>query len=199
MVNAHHSNSKTRPSKKGRKGNGLKGNGLYVPYPKGRQADPAVKDEVASVLAAWGGPLEKDQLIEILHVFQDRYGHLSEDHLVALAELLHLPMAHVYEVATFYAHFDVVLAGETPPPAVTVRVCDSLSCALGGGEALLTALRDTVDDAQVRVVSAPCMGRCDEAPVAQIGHYHQALATCDNVLACLKKIKSKPKCRLIKI
>src|SRR6201991_3452635 len=135
--------------------------------PKGRQVDPAALTEVRALLG--DRPRRRDLLIEHLHLIQDRWGHLSERHLAALAEEMRLAMAEVYEVATFYAHFDVVREGETPPPALTVRVCDSLTCALHGGEALLAELRKTLGS-DVRVVRAPCVGRCDMAPTAEVGY-----------------------------
>ena len=102
--------------------------------PKGRQVDPEALDEVRALFGA--RPRQRDLLIEHLHLIQDRYGHLSAAHLAALAGEMKLALTEVYEVATFYAHFDVVKEGETPPPPVTVRVCDSLSCALAGAEHL---------------------------------------------------------------
>src|SRR5690625_323001 len=122
-----------------------------------------------------------DLLIEALHLIQDEHGHLSAEHLRALAEEIRLPMAAVYETATFYAHFDVVKEGETPPPAITIRVCDSLSCELEGAQQLLAALQEGQNPAQVRVVRAPCMGRCDTAPVLEIGHRHVDHATPEKV------------------
>ena len=100
--------------------------------PKGRQVEPAALEDVRALLGK--AERRRDLLIEFLHLIQDRYGHLSARHLAALAEEMHLAQAEVYEVATFYAHFDVVREGETPPPALTIRVCDSLSCALAGAE-----------------------------------------------------------------
>ena len=104
-------------------------------------------------------------LIECLHLNQDSYGNRRAEHQRALAEELRRSMAEVYGVATFYAHFDVVKEGETPPPALTIRVCDSLSCELAGAEQLKAALEDGPDPSQVRVLRAPCMGRCDTVPV----------------------------------
>ena len=143
--------------------------------PKGRQLDEQALAEVRRLLG--DTPRRKDLLIECLHLIQDAHGHLSAAHLRALGEELKLPMAAVYEVATFYAHFDVVKEGETPPPAITIRVCDSLSCELAGAQALLTALKEDQNPAHVRVVRAPCMGRCDTAPVMEIGHRHVDHAT----------------------
>src|SRR3954471_8436542 len=134
--------------------------------PKGRQVDPAALDEVRALRAEGDG--RRDLLIEPLHLLQDRYGCLHARHLVALAEEMRLALAEVYEVASFYAHFDIVMDDEAPPPPVTVRVCDSLSCALFGGENLLEDLRSRLGDA-VRVARAPCMGGCDKAPVVAIG------------------------------
>src|ERR1700729_2327102 len=108
--------------------------------PKGRQVEPAAIEEKKSLLGEM--PRQRDLLIEYLHLIQDRYGHLSVRHLAALAEELHMAQTEIYEVATFYAHFDVVHDDEAAPPSVTVRVCDSLSCAMAGAETLLGALSD---------------------------------------------------------
>ncbi|MEK9851171.1 MAG: NAD(P)H-dependent oxidoreductase subunit E, partial [Candidatus Puniceispirillum sp.] len=124
--------------------------------PKGRQVDDAALADVQALLGA--RPRRRDLLIEFLHLIQDRYGRLSVAHLSALAQELRLAQSEVYEVATFYAHFDVVKEGETPPPALTIRVCDSLSCELAGAESLKNALEAGLDSAEVRVVRAPCMG-----------------------------------------
>jgi len=135
--------------------------------PKGRQVDPAALDEIRALLGE--RPRRRDLLIEHLHLIQDRYGYLSAAHLAALAAEMKLALTEVYEVATFYAHFDVVKEDETPPPPVTVRVCDSLSCAMAGAEGLLAALPAKLGPG-VRVVRAPCMGACDRAPVCAVGH-----------------------------
>ncbi len=135
--------------------------------PKGRQVDPKALDEVCALLI--DRPRRRDLLIEHLHLIQDHYGHLSAAHIAALASEMKLALTEVYEVATFYAHFDVVKEGETPPPPVTVRVCDSLSCALAGAEHLLADLPSKLGP-NVRVVRAPCMGACDRAPVCAVGH-----------------------------
>ena len=137
------------------------------PFPKGRQLDPKA---LASVRRTLGdAPRRRDLLIEHLHKIQDAHGHLSAAHLAALAHDIRLAMAEVWEVDTFYARFDVVKEGETPPPAITVRVCDSLTCALFGAEERLHSLASTLGG-DVRVVRAPCMGACDKAPVAAVGH-----------------------------
>ena len=133
---------------------------------KGRGVDPAAREEVRALLG--GDPRRRDLLIEYLHRIQDRYGHLSAARLAALAEEMRLSQTEVYEVATFYHHFDVVKEGETPPPAVTVRVCDSLSCEMAGAGALLDRLPGVLGR-EVRVLHAPCVGRCESAPVAVVG------------------------------
>ena len=146
--------------------------------PKGRQIDPQALDEVRALLGE--RPRRPDLLIEHLHLIQDRYGHLSAAHLAALALEMQLAQAEVYEVATFYSHFDVVKEGEAPPPPVTVRVCDSLSCAMAGAERLLRDLPGRLGR-DARVVRAPCMGACDRAPVCAVGHVQVMRATPDRI------------------
>ena len=144
--------------------------------PKGRQVDPRAMAEILDLLGSRAR--RRDHLIEFLHLIQDRWGYISAAHLAALAAEMKLAQAEVYEVATFYAHFDVVKDGP-PPPKVTVRVCDSLSCAMAGAEQLIAALPGQLG-AGVRVLRAPCMGACDRAPVAAVGHvqvHHAKLAT----------------------
>jgi len=158
-----------------------KGKGRHTP--KGRQLEDRPWSEVRALLGE--GPHRRDLLIEYLHLIQDEYGHLSAAHLRALAEELRISMAEVYEVASFYAHFDVVKEGETPPPALTIRVCDSLSCELAGAQALKRALEDGLDASEVRVLRAPCMGRCDTAPVLELGHHHIDHATPEKVEAAI--------------
>ncbi len=158
-----------------------KGKGRH--RPKGRQLEDTAWEEVQALLV--GRPRRRDLLIEFLHLIQDKYGCLSAAHLRALAEEMRLSQAEVYEVATFYAHFDVIKEGETPPPALTIRVCDSLSCELAGAQQLKAALEDGLDPAKVRVLRAPCMGRCDTAPVLEIGHNHIDNATVEKVQAAI--------------
>jgi formate dehydrogenase beta subunit len=134
--------------------------------PKGRQVDPHALAEVRQLLGARAR--RRDLLIEFLHLIQDRYGHIAAPHLAALADEMKLAQAEVYEVATFYAHFDVVKDGPAPP-AITLRVCDSLSCAMAGAEKLVATLPGKLG-AGVRVLRAPCMGACDRAPVVAVGH-----------------------------
>jgi formate dehydrogenase len=152
-----------------------KGTGKSRKTPKGRQVTDTALEQVRALLG--DRPRRRDLLIEFLHLVQDFYGHLSADHIAALADEMRLSQTEVYEVATFYSHFDVIRSGETPPPALTIRVCDSLSCELAGAEALHQALVDGMDASQVRVLRAPCMGRCDTAPVLEIGHNHIDHAT----------------------
>jgi NADH:ubiquinone oxidoreductase subunit F (NADH-binding)/NADH:ubiquinone oxidoreductase subunit E len=160
-----------------------------APHPRGRVLR---EDEVAAVRAILGeAPRERALLIEYLHLIQDHEGCLPEGHLHALAEELRIPMAEVYEVATFYAHFDVVREGEERPPAVTIRVCDSLSCMLAGAERLLTELQsERMPD--VRVLRAPCIGSCDTAPAAEVGHHHVDHAKVDTLLTLARQRQLKP-------
>jgi formate dehydrogenase len=151
--------------------------------PKGRQLDDQALADVRALLG--NRPRRRDLLIEFLHLLQDSHGHLSAPHLRALAEELRIGMAEVWEVATFYAHFDPIREDETPPPDLTIRVCDSLSCELAGSEALITALEAGHDPARIRVLRAPCMGRCDTAPVLEIGHRHVDHATVEAAQAVI--------------
>ncbi len=166
---------------------GRQGGGRRRPArtPKGRQIDPAALDEVRALLT--DRPRRRDLLIEHLHLIQDTYGHLSAAHLAALAAEMKMAQTEVYEVATFYSHFDVVKDGP-PPPAVTVRVCDSLSCAMAGAEKLLKELPGLLGK-DVRVVRAPCMGACDRAPVCAVGHVQTFVATPEKVATA---VKAKP-------
>ncbi|WP_111731994.1 NAD(P)H-dependent oxidoreductase subunit E [Roseovarius amoyensis] len=173
-----------------RKGVWKSGRGKGRRTPKGRQVDDRAWQDVRALLG--DRPRRRDLLIEFLHLIQDAYGHLSAAHLRALAEELGIAQAEVYEVATFYAHFDVVKEGETPPPALTIRVCDSLSCELAGAEALKAALEDGLDPSEVRVLRAPCMGRCDTAPVLELGHNHIDHATPEKVMAAVKAGNTRP-------
>ncbi len=143
-------------------------------FPKGRVLREV---EITAVRALIGeGPYERPLLIEYLHKIQDAERCLPAGHMHALAELMRIPMAEVYEVATFYAHFDVVHDGAPRPPKITIRVCDSLSCMLAGSEALHLALEKEAM-ADVRVVRAPCIGSCDTAPAAEVGHHHMDRAS----------------------
>ena len=151
--------------------------------PKGRQVDRDALDQVQALLG--DRPRQRDLLIEHLHLIQDKYGHLSAAHLAALAYEMKMAQAEVYEVASFYAHFDIVREGEIAPPPLTVRVCDSLSCEMFGAAKLLGDLGAKLDPAKVRVIRAPCMGACDKAPVCAVGHSQVFAATPAKVEAAL--------------
>ena len=166
-----------------RKGVWKSGKGKGRHRPKGRQLDDAAWEEVQALLG--DRPRRRDLLIEFLHLIQDVHGCLSAAHMRALAEEMRLSQAEVYEVATFYAHFDVVKEGEPKPPALTIRVCDSLSCELAGAQELKAALENGLDATEVRVLRAPCMGRCDTAPVLELGHNHIDHATVAKVEAAI--------------
>src|SRR5262245_8817640 len=146
--------------------------------PKGRRVDPEARREIAALLGDL--PRRRDLLIEHLHRIQDRFGCLSAAHLVALAAEMKLAMTEVYEVATFYHHFDVVKEGEASPPPITVRVCDSIACDLAGSHALLEKLPGLLGK-EVRVLHAPCVGRCETAPVAVVGQNPVPHATTEKV------------------
>ena len=158
--------------------------------PKGRQIDDAAMADVRALLG--DRSRRRDLLIEHMHLIQDHYGHLSARHLNALAGEMRMAQTEVYEVATFYAHFDVVKDGDVPPPALTIRVCDSLSCELAGAQALKSALEDGLDPTKVRVLRAPCMGRCNTAPVLEIGHNHIDFATVEKVDAAIAADDTHP-------
>ncbi|WP_037310855.1 NAD(P)H-dependent oxidoreductase subunit E [Ruegeria halocynthiae] len=167
----------------GQKGVWKSGKGKGRHTPKGRQFTDEAQAEIARLLG--DRPRRRDLLIEFLHLIQDAHGHISADHIAALAVEMRIGQAEIYETATFYAHFDVVKEGEVPPPALTIRVCDSLSCEMAGAQQLQKALEDGLDASEVRVVRAPCMGRCDTAPVLEIGHNHIDHATPEKVQAAI--------------
>ena len=153
--------------------------------PKGRQVVELASQQIRELIGEL--PLRSDLLIEFLHLIQDRFGHLSSEHISALAEEMRLSQVEVYEVASFYAHFDVVKEGEPAPPELTIRVCDSLSCELAGAQELKSALEEGLDPKLVRVLRAPCMGRCDTSPVLELGHNHIDNATFEKVKAAISK------------
>jgi NADH:ubiquinone oxidoreductase subunit F (NADH-binding)/NADH:ubiquinone oxidoreductase subunit E len=160
----------------------MKRPGKVRPIPKGRAVDPKALAEVQQLLG--DEPRRADLLIEHLHKIQDRYGHLPAAHLAALANEMRLALAEVYEVATFYHHFDVVKEGQVAPPALTVRVCDSISCELAGAKDILKKLSCGKD---VRVIPAPCVGRCEVAPCVVVGQNPIGNATVENVMAAVSK------------
>jgi len=154
--------------------------GNRTPFlPKGRQLEPQAVDEVRRLLG--DRPRRRDLLIEYLHLIQDAHKHLSAAHLAALAAEMKLAMTEVYEVATFYHHFDVVKEGETAPAALTVRVCDGITCEMMGAKGLLEDLAARYGGGDVRVVHAPCVGACDRAPVAVVGQRQIHHADADRV------------------
>lgn len=150
---------------------------------KGRQVDMQALAEVQGLLG--DEPRRKDLLIEHLHKIQDSYKHISAAHLVALAHEMKLSRAEVYEVATFYHHFDVIKETETTPPQLTVRVCDSMTCEMLGANPLIESLEQGMGD-QVRIQRVPCIGRCDKAPVAVVGMQPIEFADTEKVAAEVK-------------
>ncbi len=160
------------------------GRGRVRATPKGRQVDPKAREEVLALLG--DAPRRRDLLIEHLHKIQDRYGCLAAPHLVALAAEMKMAMTEVYEVATFYHHFDVIKEGDTRPPAITVRVCDSIACELAGAHRLLEQLPARLG-AGVRVLPAPCVGRCETAPVAVVGQNPIPHATVERIDEAVQK------------
>ncbi len=154
------------------------------PTPKGRRVDPQALQDVRSLLGK--SPRRRDLLIEHLHRIQDRYGHLSAAHLAALAQEMKLSLTEVFEVATFYHHFDVVKEGEPAPPALTVRVCDSIACEMAGAQELLRKLPALLGK-DVRVIPAPCVGRCEVAPCAVVHQNPVGNATLDKVRSAVQK------------
>ena len=157
--------------------------------PRGRQVEPQALSEVQALLGEQ--PRERDLLIEFLHLIQDKYGCLQARHLAALAQEMKLALVEVFEVASFYAHFDIVMDDEAPPPPLTVRVCDSLTCELMGAQALLKALPARLGP-NVRVMRAPCMGGCHNAPVAALGHALHEHATVESIVAAVAKHETHP-------
>ena len=156
----------------------LKNNRPHFPHTKGRQLDPKALDEIQQLLGS--GSRKRDMLIEYLHLIQDAYGHISASHLAALASDMKLSQAEVYEVASFYAHFDVVKEGDTRPPALTVRVCEGISCEMNGARELASSLKEALGDG-VRVQPVPCIGACDTAPAVAVGQNRIGLASLENI------------------
>ena len=168
---------------------GMRQRGAARGRPKGRQVDPAALADVRALLGH--APRRRDLLIEFLHRIQDAFGSISAAHVVALAQELSLAMTEVYEVATFYHHFDVVKEGETPPPALTVRICETLSCRLAGSEALHAAIAGACGP-EVRVIGAPCVGRCEHAPAVVVGRNPVDRATLDAVRDAVAHRRTEP-------
>ncbi|MBL4890980.1 MAG: NAD(P)H-dependent oxidoreductase subunit E [Rhizobiaceae bacterium] len=149
--------------------------------PKGRQLDDTALTQVAELLM--DAPKRRDLLIEHMHKIQDHFGCLEAKHMRALAEIMRLSQAEIYEVASFYDHFDIVKEGEDKPAPVTIRVCDSLSCMMAGAEKLIGDLEAGVNPDEIRVMRAPCMGGCDVAPAARVGDLELGNVTVDSLLA----------------
>jgi formate dehydrogenase beta subunit len=158
-------------------------------HPKGRPLDAQAQFEIRTLLG--DAPRRRDLLIEYLHRVQDRYGHISAAHILALAEELRLARTEVYEVATFYHHFDVVREGESAPPPITVRVCETLSCQMAGADALIAACRNA-NWSGVRILGAPCIGRCEQAPAAVVGRNALGHATLDSIARLVKGKQIEP-------
>ncbi len=159
-----------------------KGGAKNPTIPKGRQRQPEAARDVKRLLG--NQPRRPDLLIEYLHLLQDTYGHISAQHLLALADELRLSQTEAYEVATFYHHFDVVKEGETPPPPLTVRVCDGITCEMMGANDLLQSLQSALGE-NIRVIHAPCVGACDKAPCAVVKQNQIWQATTDDVCAAI--------------
>ena len=160
---------------------------------KGRQADETSLQEVRALLLLDSEVLKqrRDLLIEQLHKINDTFRGLHERHLVALAKLMNIPMVEVYEVATFYHHFEVIREGEQAPQ-FTLRVCDGLSCEMAGAATLLNNLKASLGASKVKVVSAPCVGRCEQAPVAVVHQHEIGHATVEKVLAAVQVEATQP-------
>ncbi|WP_448187999.1 NADH-ubiquinone oxidoreductase-F iron-sulfur binding region domain-containing protein [Azospirillum sp. sgz301742] len=150
--------------------------------PKGRQVEPAALDEVRALLG--DAPRRRDKLLGFLHRIQDRYGCLHTRHLAALALDMRLAQTEVFEVASFYAHFDLVHEGDAPPPPLTIHVCDGIACSMAGAEDLMRDLAARLGP-DTRIVRAPCMGGCDRAPSATANHTPIEPADADTALAAL--------------
>jgi formate dehydrogenase len=145
---------------------------------RGRRVNPETLKQIQDLIAAL--PVRRDLLIEYLHLIQDKFGHISAAHITALASIMGLATTEVYEVATFYHHFDVIKEGEHAPPELTVRVCDSISCEMSNAETLVSELTKFHGD-KVRIQRVPCVGRCDTAPIAIVGQKPIDYATLETV------------------
>ncbi len=155
---------------------------------KGRAVNPVIREELQQLLGKL--VLQRDQLIECLHMIQDTHGHITDGHIVALADLMQLASTEVYEVATFYHHFDVVKDDHPKPPAMTVRVCDSVTCEMFGAEQLISELEASTDS-NLRIQRVPCVGRCETAPVAVVGQNPVLNANQAKVISLVEKSDTK--------
>ena len=163
----------------------------FVPYPKGRNVENNALKDIKKLISAL--PLRRDLLIEYLHLIQDKFRCIKKQNLAALAEIMKIPFAEAYEVASFYAHFDVIDDDDPVPPEITIRVCDSLTCELKGSQKLIKDLKSKYNKNEVRILRAPCMGLCDVAPACEVGHNHVKNCTLENISNAVKnkKIHSK--------
>ena len=162
----------------------------FVPYPKGRDVDLNDIDSIKELIKDL--PLKRDLLIEYLHLIQDKYRCIKKKHLAALSEIMKIPFAEAYEVATFYAHFDVINDDTPIPPEITIRVCDSLTCELKGSDKLLKTLKKKYHHNDVRILRAPCMGLCDHAPACEVGHHHLKECTISSIENAIQKKNIHP-------
>lgn len=172
-----------RPNHPGR------GKARHTGSPKGRQVSQNAVADVRKIIGP--APVRRDLLIEYLHSLQDHYGCLHTDNLVALAHIMKLSLAEVYETATFYAHFTIVAEDENSPPPITLRVCDSLTCEMFGAQQLLAGLQDQLGR-RARILRAPCMGRCHTAPTVEVGHNHVDNATVTSVVSAVDRFDVGP-------
>lgn len=162
--------------------------GIKGAFPKGRVLNLDVREHVENLIGR--GPHKRDLLIEYLHLIQDNDNCVSADAMHALADLMRISMAEIYEVASFYDHFDIVKTESEKPAPVTIRVCDSLSCMLAGAETLIEKLEQGADKEKIRIMRAPCMGGCDVAPAVRIGNKEIGHAKADELLALAGDVKS---------
>ena len=159
-------------------------------FNKGRQSDDQSIDDLKNLIPN-DYLRQRDMLIESLHLIQDRYKCLKPKHLTALSELTNLPLTEIYETASFYAHFDIYKEDDLTPPDTTIRVCDGITCEMNGCKSLEKDLKDNLDS-NVRVVRAPCMGRCHQAPVVEVGKKHFVNANLSLVQKALEEQDTKP-------
>ena len=159
-------------------------------FNKGRQSDDQSIDDLKNLIPN-DYFRQRDMLIESLHLIQDRYKCLKPRHLTALSELTNLPLTEIYETASFYAHFDIYKEDDLTPPDTTIRVCDGITCEMNGCKSLEKDLKDNLDS-NVRVVRAPCMGRCHQAPVVEVGKKHFVNANLSLVQKALEEQDTKP-------
>ena len=172
--------TKTKPTSKKRKARA---------FPKGRQTNETALQEIKALI---NSPIKRDELIEYLHQIQDTFGCLTAAHLRALADIMNVPQIEVYEVASFYAHFDIVKENEPAPPPLTLRVCTSVTCAMKGANDLLNELQNALDPTEVRVLPAPCIGRCANAPALHLGHHSIDHATLEKTTTAIATGNTNP-------